>query len=372
MHNIYAKRVNIMIKWFIEMNFPTLIILVYMSVFLMINSIFPKKINTVFGQSLALTVIEMAAYCAELWTAGLESPTTLRVFFSAVGYSVRPIIVYLFVMLLLRDKDISKKTRFLFLLPLPLNMLAAFSAFFTDIVYSYDPSNNFVRGPLGFFTHIVCIIYLIAMMVLTVKKFCNKDYSEGLLIFLIVFVNVIAMLMESFAGMHGVIRNAYSLSIVLYFSFFCVESFKRDPLTGALNRRCLYIDSEKHKSDLTAVVSIDLNDLKKINDIQGHAKGDEAICAVVNPIDKNVPKGCTLYRTGGDEFMILCIRTEQPTVEKMLDDIRSEMKNTPYTCALGAAYITTEDFDRVCARADAEMYKDKQKYKSLCGGEIRM
>ena len=45
MHNNYARRVIIMMKWFIEMNFPTLIILVYMSAFLMINSIFSKKIT---------------------------------------------------------------------------------------------------------------------------------------------------------------------------------------------------------------------------------------------------------------------------------------------------------------------------------------
>lgn len=361
-----------MIKWFVEMNFPTLVILVYMSAFLMINSIFPKKVNAVFAQSLVLTVIEMVAYCAELWTASLDKPTSLRIFLSAVGYSVRPMICYLFIMLLLRDKKISKLSKFLIILPMPLNMLVAFSAFFTDIAYSYDSANKFIRGPLGFSAHIVSVIYLLIMMVLTVKKFCSKDFSEGLIVFLIVIVNVIAMLMESFAGMHGVIRSAYSLSIVLYSSFFCVESFKRDPLTGARNRRCLYIDEEKHRPELTAVVSVDLNDLKKINDIQGHAKGDEAICTIVNTIEKVLSKGCTLYRTGGDEFMILCFRTEQPTVEKMLDDIRSEMKNTPYTCALGAAYITSEDFDRVCARADAEMYKDKQKYKSLCGGEIRM
>ena len=126
------------------------------------------------------------------------------------------------------------------------------------------------------------------MMILTVKKFCSKDYSEGLLIVLIVLVNVTAMIMESFFGMHGEIRSAYSLSIVLYFSFFCIENFKRDALTGARNRHCFYIDSEKHKSDISAVVSVDLNNLKTINDVQGHAKGDEAICATVNAIEKAI------------------------------------------------------------------------------------
>ena len=353
-----------MIKWFIEMNFPTLMILLYMSVFLLINSIFSKTTNRVFANSLVLTVIEMTAYCAELWTAGFDKPTNLRILFSAIGYSVRPIIVYLFVKLLLRDKKLSKKSRFLIIIPIVLNMLIAFSAFFTDIAYSYDSSNKFVRGPLGFSTHIVCVFYLIIMMILTVKKFCSKDYSEGLLIVLIVLVNVTAMIMESFLGMHGEIRSAYSLSIVLYFSFFCIENFKRDALTGARNRHCFYIDSEKHKSDISAVVSVDLNNLKTINDVQGHAKGDEAICATVNAIEKAIKKGCTLYRTGGDEFMIICLRTPESTVEKMLEEIRSRMKETPYTCALGAAFVSSESFDQICARADAEMYKDKQRCKS--------
>ena len=67
---------------------------------------------------------------------------------------------------------------------------------------------------------------------------------------LIVTVNIIAMCMESFGGMYGTNRTAYSLSIVFYYLFFCVESFKCDPLTKALNRHCFYIDSEKHKEEI--------------------------------------------------------------------------------------------------------------------------
>ena len=73
------------------------------------------------------------------------------------------------------------------------------------------------------------------------------------------------------------------------------------------------------------MVSIDLNNLKMINDTYGHAKGDEAICATVNAVDKVVPKGCLLYRIGGDEFMILCTKTNQDTVEKILLVTRYKM-----------------------------------------------
>lgn len=362
--NRISKRVDSMEQWLFESNFTTLIILLFMSVFLTINSIFSKTINRAFGLSILLTAVDVAVSCAEKWTSSYDCPPGVCIFFCAMGYTVRPIIVYLFLKLSLRNDSTSRRTRILLLLPMHLNMLAAFSAFFTDVVYTYNSSNEFVRGPLGYFTHVISLFYMISLMVLTVKRFCSRYYSEGLIIFLILTVNIVAMIAESVVGIYGTTRTAYALSIVFYYLFFSVESFKRDPLTNAFNRRCFYIDSEKHKEELSAVVSIDLNDLKKINDTEGHAKGDEAIRTVVNTIDRVIPAGCLLYRTGGDEFMILCIKKERDAVEGLLSDIRSEMKKTPYTCALGLAFIGGEDFDSVCAKADAEMYRDKQIYKA--------
>lgn len=353
-----------MVRWFIEMNLSTLIVIISMTVFLTINSILKKDVTKTFVFSIVLTTIEMIVYCAELWTADHGGSAKLCILYCALGYVIRPIIIYLFVKLSLHI-DIKKHTEhFIIILPILLNVLAAFSAFFTDIVYTYNSEGVFIRGPFGYFTHVICIIYLAILLVLTIKRFCSRDYSEGIIIFLVVSINVIAMMIESLTELYGAGRTAYSLSIVFYYLFFCVESFKRDPLTGALNRQCFYIDSEKHKAELTAIVSIDLNGLKKINDLQGHAKGDEAICTTVNAVDKSVPKGCSLYRTGGDEFMILCVKAEQTVIEKMIEDIHSEMQKTPFTCAVGVAYFNGDNFDSVCAEADAEMYKDKQRYKA--------
>ena len=62
--------------------------------------------------------------------------------------------------------------------------------------------------------------------------------------------------------------------------------------------------------------------------------------------------------------MILCVKAEQTAIEKMIDDIHSEMQKTPFTGAVGIAYFNGDIFDSVCAKADAEMYKDKQRYKA--------
>ena len=152
------------VRWFVELNFPTLIVLVFMSVFLTLNSIFKKRINRLFGFSLFIAIVEMFVYSAELWESEHGNSAAVCIFFCAVGYSVRPILIYIFVKLSLRNEKTGRLFTFLILLPMVLNALAAFSAFFTNIVYTYNSSNEFVIGPLGFFTHVVCIFYMILLL----------------------------------------------------------------------------------------------------------------------------------------------------------------------------------------------------------------
>lgn len=128
------------------------------------------------------------------------------------------------------------------------------------------------------------------------------------------------------------------------------------------------MDAKKLINMPFAVASIDLNNLKKINDTEGHAAGDKAICTVVCCIRKQLINGCTLYRTGGDEFMLLCAKQSRESIECVLQKIRK----TPYSCAIGIAYYEVgDDFETVCAEADAMMYKNKRAMKVKMGGSSR-
>ena len=55
-------------------------------------------------------------------------------------------------------------------------------------------------------------------------------------------------------------------------------------------------------------VSLDRNNLKEINDSQGYDGGDKAICTMARVVEAEFLPNCYLYRTGGDEFMILCFQ----------------------------------------------------------------
>ena len=81
-----------------------------------------------------------------------------------------------------------------------------------------------------------------------------------------------------------------------------------DPLTGLLNRRRLQIEvaasieSAQHTGVQHALVLIDLDNFKMINDTRGHALGDTVLRGVANALQQRLRSGDTLARLGGDEF----------------------------------------------------------------------
>jgi diguanylate cyclase len=99
------------------------------------------------------------------------------------------------------------------------------------------------------------------------------------------------------------------------------EQALRDPLTGLANR-VLFSDRLNHAMQLrkrdgreVAVLSLDLDDFKLVNDNLGHASGDALLKAVADRLLSLVPTGDAVSRLGGDEFAILMEEGWQPAEE---------------------------------------------------------
>ena len=97
-----------MIKELIQMNYASLIIMVSLFVFILTNDYFVQRIRVLFLISCGLFLLLMAADSVEYWCASLKTFTPLRTLMSAIGYSLRPLIIYVVILLLRREK--SKKT----------------------------------------------------------------------------------------------------------------------------------------------------------------------------------------------------------------------------------------------------------------------
>jgi diguanylate cyclase (GGDEF)-like protein len=135
------------------------------------------------------------------------------------------------------------------------------------------------------------------------------------------------------------------------------------------------IDSENTEF---AVIMMDINDLKKINDEHGHECGDEYIKGCSKILCDAVPHS-PVFRIGGDEFVAILEGADYERRKDKLDSIRrgfaeaiQQTDVSPwlrFSAAVGMAENTRDDkhFDAVFKRADEEMYRLKKKYKEQNG-----
>ena len=349
----------------VSMEFTTVTLMICLLIFIITNSYFDKKVRRLFLIACLLVLCLVFADSVEYWTATFDHATSLRIWMSAIGYSIRPVNIYIVILLLIRQRE--KKIKWLSI-PLILNALIAFSALFTGIAYSYSEDNQFVRGPIGYFAFVTSGLYTVILLVFTIKQYKAIHWSETVTMIIVVSTFVIATAMESILGYDGMINASGAVAIVFYYLYLNTQQFKRDPMTLALNRRCFFLDGGTHEASLSAVMSIDLNDLKKWNDVYGHAKGDDAICTLAQCVQMVIPKKCYLYRTGGDEFMVLCFEQNKEEVCRLISDIKRKIEKTPYSCAIGMAYKDQgQNLQELCSQADREMYRDKARMKQEAG-----
>jgi len=150
-----------------------------------------------------------------------------------------------------------------------------------------------------------------------------------------------------------------------------------DHLTGLPNRT-LFLDRlnqeishSKRQSTVFAVLFIDLDNFKNINDTLGHAVGDEYLIKISSRLKKCLRSSDTIARLGGDEFVILLRDIEntssiEATTKKVLhslDEIIKINETELYaSCSIGVSIYPTdgEGAEKIIQHADTAMYRAKE------------
>ncbi|MBQ7582482.1 MAG: diguanylate cyclase, partial [Lachnospiraceae bacterium] len=147
-----------------------------------------------------------------------------------------------------------------------------------------------------------------------------------------------------------------------------------DALTGVKNKHAYQAAEESlnrriraKDTDGFAVTILDVNDLKRINDTEGHQAGDTYIrqaCGVICRIFDNSP----VFRVGGDEFAVLSQGQDYERIDDLVNEVAAH--NVRALCTGGvviacgmARYEDEDDVASVFARADQDMYENKSRLK---------
>lgn len=136
---------------------------------------------------------------------------------------------------------------------------------------------------------------------------------------------------------------------------------RRDGLTGLLNHGAFWdtLEESLRNSSRVAVILLDLDNFKKLNDTFGHRYGDQALVATAKLLQNTVPEGCTVARYGGEEFGIILPGFSLETAANLAWQIvQAARDNLPTTLSVGVACGSGNASDLV-ASADAALYRAK-------------
>lgn len=341
-------------------NYITISMMVGLLIVMLFSRIIDKKTNMKFIRCVLMIFVIDITDLFDRYYAGLSYVSDARYLVKAIGYTFRPMVAAAMLSIVVRHR----KHEFFLWIPVIINGVFAFSDYFNHWMFSYSLTNSFVRGPIGYMTHITAGLYTLLLIIMTIKKQKYVDMYEVVLIMYMALICFSAMYLEVKYKTRFLVPGSMMVSVFLYYMFFYVQSNKKDLLTGLLNRASFYHDADKFSSHSYALISMDMNCLKCVNDTKGHGAGDMALAGFSNTLLSCADKRIRIYRVGGDEFMAIGRHMTKDETIAFIESARKALSKTEYMCSFGFEIVDPhDDFDEACSRADAMMYEDKKRYK---------
>lgn len=154
-----------------------------------------------------------------------------------------------------------------------------------------------------------------------------------------------------------------------------------DEMTGVFNRRYAYevlarqIALARREEAGFVICYIDIDNLKRINDMYGHSEGDKLILTVTRSLCNIIRSTDYIFRMGGDEFMLMFPNAKLDESDNLIFRVREQLKDRdihgiPIDFSYGFSQFNYEDdvsVEELIKRADDRMYKTKQSRKSVKG-----
>lgn len=156
----------------------------------------------------------------------------------------------------------------------------------------------------------------------------------------------------------------------------------RDALTHLLNRKFLPVVMSKEvlysrqTGHSFAVLLIDVDHFKQINDTYGHEAGDQALQQIAGLLISNTRGGDYAFRHGGEEFLLVLVDIESTRALQVAESLRQRIASEPYrignqllglTVSIGVAmHDGHPDYQRLLRRADQALYQAKREGRNRC------
>lgn len=337
-----------------------------------------------YGTYFCIFVAMTAEWAGVMLNGGSAWSVGLHRFVKCVDYTFTPLAGFMVIGQISKWGKVQKSVGTV----LGINALIQIASIFFHLTYYVDASNVYHHGPIYF---VYIIVYLVTLLGVCIefyqygKNYKKQNLSSFVSIICYIMLAVVIQEVFQYRVSYLMLVNAAILLFIHYAEFSQAtsaadllhhkEMLQTDTLTGLFSRYS-YTNDMKRIKDLTTlpdnlvVFSMDVNELKTVNDTLGHLAGDELLTGASACMKKIMGRYGKCYRTGGDEFMAF-LYYDAGNAYAIKKALRKELENwsgkqvKTLSMSIGyAAVCENKDatLDDLIHLADEKMYESKAQY----------
>lgn len=218
---------------------------------------------------------------------------------------------------------------------------------------------------LDLICYVISAGYAAYLLYVLIKRNSRRELADIIFAVFLGLMIIFALSAEIVLSNSTIVNSCLTVVTCIYYYYFVMRTYKKDRLTGLLIRHNLNYEMEDNLNRAYDMVLIDVDNFKLINDKYGHDKGDEALITIVKTTLKHLPRGCRMYRFGGDEFVILSVKVSTEKLVQALVDTNDELAASDLRMSYGVVRHEpgVESIVSLTA-ADKAMYENKRQIKS--------
>jgi|LSQX01.3.fsa_nt_gb diguanylate cyclase (GGDEF)-like protein len=320
--------------------------------------------------TIALLLLEIATVLmAQSNSSDLVIPHRI---INILGFSLSPLFPFLFLFFYNTREKVKYRHNYL-TIPLYINALICILSYHTGWVFFVDGQNQYYRGDFFLLPTLVGLFYFV-LIIAEARNTAAWKMEQRKYLILALFIPILGVLLQILYSHILIIWGCVAIYLVLFYILLRELQYKYDVQTGIQNRTAFQHEMEQYIKGTknAAIVILDINNLKRVNDRYGHKSGDELISLTAKIISESFAGIGRVFRIGGDEFCILCEDASGELAESALADLEKRLDETNQSrelkivLAYGYALFNTDenkDIYSAFEQADQSMYEHKATLK---------
>ncbi len=343
----------------IMVNLITLIPICSIMLMLIFNPVINKSKKKYYLLALKTVLIEsILQIITILNNYNTASAKVISMLVNAFGFALAPAVLFFLICSVTHNTRYQKYEKFL-LAPILINAFFSFLSINYHFFFNINSESVYSRGRFFGTQILLNLMYLIIFLVCDLHK--NRRYLNGEKIWVVVctVISVFGIMIQSINADYVIIWGTISVAMIIYHINFLNNLLKHDELTNLLTRRMYKMSLTKiNKRKSAVIINIDVNSFKTINDSYGHSFGDTVLKECARNIQYYFVDYGFAYRTGGDEFAVICNDINQKQIEYTFKCIEDSL--IPISQKIGIKKLLAYGYNMYTPQNDNDIYQSEK------------